>query len=207
MRRRVRMGLAVVASATLAASCNDGPTQPGDGEVVPTESLTFVRFAPGIAPAVDTSFWAVRGETRELRLTLPPEVPGEDGEEFLRFKVDAESLLSDPDGVEYQPGDSVLIRVTLPEDSLFVFHFEPSGLSFSPAHPAELRVDYERANPDYNDDGAENEEDDEFEGDLYLWKQEVPGAPWVRLSTVKVEGLREMEADITSFTGFALAGH
>lgn len=187
--------------------CDDGGTQPDDDDVVPTEELAFTRFAESVTlPVRDTSFVAYYGQEARLELFTAPE-PGEDsGERFLEFRVGPESLLRHPDGSPFQPGDSVVIRVSIPGDA-FVFYFEPSGLVFDPEEPAELEIEYANADPDLDDDGDEDEEDLEFERELSIWKQESAGDPWVRLGSAQVEELDEIEAEITSFTGFALAGN
>ena len=193
-------------AAVLMTGC-DETTEPDPPETVPTEDLVFLRFSETLSlPVRDTTFVARYGEDAELRLFTDPE-PGEDsGDEFFRFTLDNESLLRHPNGSLFVPGDSVVIRVTIPGDA-FVFYFEPSGLVFNPAQPAEMEIDYGNADPDYDDDGDEDDEDLEFELELSIWKQETASDPWVRLGTVQVEELDEVEAEITSFTGFALAGN
>jgi hypothetical protein len=156
-------------------------------------ALAFVRLA-STAPEPetrDTSFWAVSGRGGELEIRFA----GDAGERFLRFRVGGDALLTYPDGRSFAEGDSVRIRVRLDEDSRFVFDFEPSGLRFDPEHPAELEVRYAEADP--ADVGLPDE--------LFLWKQERPDAPWLRLATVRVKDAKEVRARITGFTGFALA--
>jgi hypothetical protein len=156
-------------------------------------ALAFVRLA-STAPEPetrDTSFWAVSGRGGELEIRFA----GEDGERFLRFKVGGDALLTYPDGRSFTEGDSVQIRVRLDEEARFVFDFQPSGLRFDPEHPAELEVRYAEADP----------EDVDLPDELFLWKQEQPDSPWLRLATVRVKDAKEVRAQITGFTGFALA--
>ena len=207
MRITRKAVLVLLGAAALAVACDDEPTRPGEEVVVPPDALTILRLQTGRVPLVrDTSFWAVRGEDRTLVIELPPDVPGDDGEDFLEFRVRQRSLLRYPDGTPFADGDSVEITVSQPEDSLFLFEFGPSGLVFDPREPAELDLDYEHADPDYDDDGDVDSDDDAFEGRMYIWKQETPGGVWVRIGTVRFEELDEVEAELTSFTGFALAG-
>lgn len=191
----------------LMVGCDDEPTEAGRPDVLPEEELVFMRFGESLSlPVRDTSIVAYYGQEARLRLLTDP-LPGESsGEEFFEFRLDNESLLRHPDGSLFGPGDSVVISVSIPGDA-FVFYLEPSGLRFDPAHPAELDIDYGKADPDYDDDGDEDAEDLEFELEMSIWMQESPGEPWQRLGTVQVEELDEIEAEITSFTGFALAGN
>lgn len=201
----MKKAFSVVLAGLVLAGCDDS-TRP-DEKLVPTEELVFARFSETVSlPVRDTSFVAYYGVDTRLELFTDPE-PGEDsGDRFFEFRVGDESLLRHPDGRLFQPGDSVVIRVTIPGDA-FVFHLEPSGLVFDPAEPAELEIDYGEANPDLDDDGDTDEDDLDFERQLSIWKQEAPGDPWRRLGSVQVEDLDEIEAEITSFTGFALAGN
>lgn len=200
-----KAGAATMSALVLVlVSCGDDPTG-GDDLIVEQDALTFVRLAADAAPVVrDTGFWAVRGENRELEIDIP--APDGGTREFLEFQVDAGSLLQRPDGTVFQEGDSVFISVSIAPDSVLV-RFEPSGLRFDPARPAQLEIDYGAADPDLDDDGDIDADDDDFESRLAIWKQERPGDPWLRLGTVQFEDLDEVEADIIGFTGFALAGH
>ena len=197
----------VALAGLLIIGCDDEPTDPDGPDVVPEGELTFVQFGESLSlPVRDTSFVAYYGQEARLQLFTEPSASDDGGDEFFEFRLDDESLLRHPDGTPFQPGDSVVIRVTIPGDA-FVFYLEPSGLVFNPAEPAELEIDYGKADPDYDDDGDADDEDLEFELEFSIWKQETPGAPWQRLGTVQVEELDEIEAEITSFTGFALAGN
>jgi hypothetical protein len=159
--------------------------------------LKVVRFATAVPPLAtrDTSFMAVRGRGVEIKLRYRGERSGEEGDEFLVFKIPGNSLLTYPDGRGFAERDSVRIRLRIDDPTRFLFTFEPSGLRFDPRRPAELQVDYDRAEM----------EDVKLEGQFSLWRQEQADAPWVRLSTARVRELREVKANITGFTGFALA--
>ena len=205
-RRGLRwLGIAgALAVALLGTGCEDGA---GPEEGVDESALEFLRFPADLAPLAtrDTSFWAVAGQDRELILRYRP-LPGEsEGEEFLDFDVSASALLRRPDGGSFVEGDSIEIRVEVAPDGRFLFRFEPSGLQFSPDHPAELEITYLRLDGDLDGDGDVDPDDDAFEDRLQLWKQEAPGEPWFPVGTVKIEELDEVEADILSFTGFAIA--
>ena len=70
--------------------------------------------------------------------------------------------------------------------------------------PAELRVNYEFAHPDYNGDGEVDGDDDDFE--FGWWRQEMPGQGWEKIASARVHDLTEVRAEIDGFTRYALAG-
>ena len=51
---------------------------------------------------------------------------------------------------------------------------EPSGLTFNPAEPAELKIHYDHADHDFNEDGVVNTADDQIKTTLAIWRQELP---------------------------------
>ena len=71
--------------------------------------------------------------------------------------------------------------------------------------PAELKIHYDHANGDLNDDGSVDAEDDSLESTLSIWRQEQPGDPFVRLTSVLSVELDEAEAELTGFSRYALA--
>lgn len=191
-----------LAAMTFACSDSVGPEE-GKTE----EELQFVRFPS--TPEVETlqaSFWAVRGENRELEIRHLPDEPGEEGEEFLEFRVGGSSLLRRPDGSLFDDGDSILITVTLSEDGRFLFDLQPSGLQFDPEHPARLEISYRGVEDDLDGDGDVDQDDDDLEGRLRVWKQERPGEHWFPVGTLHIEDFDEIEGEITGFTGFCIAG-
>ena len=206
MKRRVGWAMLLVALLVLPSGCEDaaGPGEEGMEE----SALTFLRFPPDLQPLVTRvdSFYAVKGDDRELVLRYQPEEPGEEGEEFLEFRVPGDGLLRRPDGTLFAEGDSVLIRVEVAEDGRFLFDFQPSGLVFDPDHAPRLRVTYEAVGGDLDGDGDDDLEDDEFEEDLGLWKQEAPGGLWYPVGVIKLEDFDEIDGEIFGFTGFAIAG-
>lgn len=191
-----------------AAACDSDTTDPGDGPLPDTVSTAALRFAP-LPPEVasqlpgEMRFWAVRGEDRRLEVDVS--IGGGEPEDFLRFDVDDESLLARPDGTPFAPGDSVEIVVRF-DARFFLFDFQPSGLRFDPDRPARLDVDYAPARGDLDGSGTADDGDEEFERRLDLWRQEAPGAPWIRAGTLKLEDDDEIRAEIDGFTGFVLAG-
>jgi hypothetical protein len=182
-------------------ACSDS-TEPDDNDGGVTEGeLKFLRFSSATAVTVrQKSFYAVRGRDRKL------EIDDADGEDFLEFEVRAETLLRRPNGTLFQNGDSVLITVTLDANNRFIVNFEPSGLTFNPADPARLKINYHEADDDIDDDGDHDSEDDRLESLLRMWQQERAGLPWVPLLSFRIDD-DDIEARILSFTGFAMASN
>jgi hypothetical protein len=203
LMRRARVLSFAVAAALAACSDTGGPD---NGGVKPPGELTIIRLPAGSPPIwnpVD-SFYAKKGEDRELRIYFEDEVGGA-GEEYLRLRVDSPSLLSYPDGTPFQVGDSVLITVRVVDPQQIYFEFEPSGLRFNPAVPAQLKIEYAETEGDLDDDGDVDSDDDAIEQVIDLWRQEQAGQDFVKLGAVKIEELDEIEADILGFTRYAIA--
>ena len=183
----------------LLAACDNG-TDPGNG-VVPEGDLVFLRLSsPGAVTVRQASFWAVAGQSRTLVMRYS------DGHELLEFEVRDKSLLRRPNGTAFLPGDSVLISVTLDPNDRYIVFFEPSGLVFNPLEPAHLEINYMQADPDIDDDGDRDLEDDALEAKLRFWQQERTGLPWLALQTLRIDE-DDLETDVLSFTGFAMASN
>lgn len=203
-----RPALRLLAAAMLllfSTSCDDG-TAPIDQRQA--SELNFLRPAADAPEFADTTviFWAKRGEDREVRVRYAPVAGSSDYEDFLNFKVPAEALERHPDGRPIAVGDSVLITVRVADFARMIIEFQPSGLRFSVAHPAELRIHYDHADDDLDGDGDVDGDDSRAETMVSLWRQEAPGQPWFRVTTSKLEiELDSVEADLTSFSGYALA--
>jgi hypothetical protein len=196
--------LSLAALLGAVGSCSDG-SAPNDGTKPPSE-LNVIHVAPTSTPLFNPSetFYAKRGEDREVRIFFQDEVGGQ-GEEYLRLLVNAQSLLALPDGTPVQEGDSVQIGVRVVDPAQMLFELTPSGLRFNPLAPAELKIHYDHANGDLNDDGIVDAEDDSLESTLSIWRQEQPGDPFVRLTSVLSVEIDEAEADLTGFSRYALA--
>jgi hypothetical protein len=200
MRRPIR-SLSALVLASLVACSSDG-TGPGER---PEDELVFLRFA-GTAPPLESAvvtFWAVKGDNREGRVFFL-DSQGRRGDEFVRLKVDAASLLRLPGGAAIAPGDSVLITLVVDPVRLVVTLL-PAGLTFSSSQPAELRIRYDKANPDYNDDGAVDAGDSDVEKRFAIWRQALPGLPFVRLPSARFQEDRRVEANLTEFSRYAIS--
>jgi hypothetical protein len=204
MRRLHPFALTCLALLGGLGACSS-PTSPGDGSKPPA-ALTVVRLAATSPPLFNSpdSFYAVKGQDRELRIFFQ-DPSGAEGEEFFRLRVRQGSLLTRSDGTPFATGDSVLITVRIVDPSKILFELEPSGLSFDPAEPAELKIHYNHADHDFNEDGVVNAFDAQLKAKLAIWKQELPTDPFLRLGSVNVEDLEEINADILGFTRYAIA--
>lgn len=207
----------LLALAPFAFSACDGPTRPGDDSPDPRpertsvaeSELTFVRFAPDAPPLVDTvvSFWAVRGETRRVEIRYEATSSYGQGGICLEFRVGAGALVRHADGRTLQPGDSVHITIRVVNKDYFKFEFEPAGLQFDPASPAELRVWYDWRDRDHNGNGAVDGEDERIDRAFGFWRQEQLLEPWERITTERDETAQKARALIPGFTRYALASN
>lgn len=217
---RFRTSVALLAAGLVGLGCGDGdPTGPESGsDQKTTAELTFLRPAADAPPLLlgdgdgngipDTSFVATSGRDTVIEVFYEdPDQPGTEGDRFLRFELDDASLARYPDdhpgaGAAFQPGDTVTITIEVASDTLLA-NFGPDGLRFSTDDPAELEMRWIRADRDTDGDG--NDDLDETEDRVDLWRQEREDEPWSRTGELKdVDGDR-IRAFIESFTRWALA--
>lgn len=203
MLSRIRQSLALILFAASLASCGDSTAPAGKQ----TDELRFLRLAPDAPPLVTqtVSFMAKTSEDREVRMFFRPR-PGEsDSSEFLRFRVDAGTLSRRPDGSAFAANDSILITITMIGGTDLIFDFQPSGIRFNTLRPARLKIRYENADHDFDEDGDEDDVDLSLEGTFDIWRQETGTQPWFPLGTIRHLEIDEVEADIYGFTNHALA--
>lgn len=208
---RIISVLTITALLTGVAGCADSNGGGGDdGGTLPADSLTFIRLAP-TAPTLcaDTvRFWAKRGIGIEAALVFPE--PGDDcngsTEDFVRLKLDAQSLAAYPDGTPFQAGDSVLITLAWVGNDSILVHLEPTGLVFNPAQPAELKILYNHTDGDFDEDGDSGDSnDDSIENQIDIWRQPTLVDDYTRVGTAKFEDNDEIEAELNGFSRYALA--
>ncbi|HEX6133997.1 MAG TPA: hypothetical protein VFZ24_08535 [Longimicrobiales bacterium] len=181
----------VPVAALLLVACDD-TTSPEDVGGAPE----FARTQAGVEmESAEASFWAVRGQARTLVLRRA------DGTTALEFEVGPNSLVARPDGSEIAANDSIQITVRPIGGDGYVFDFQPSGLRFSTAEPALLRIHYDA---DLNGDGLVGPVDALLESTLSIWIQAAPGLPWLPIPSLRLPG-HVVEGEVTHFTGFALA--
>ena len=187
----------LIALAVATACGGDSPTQIQKT----TGDLHFLKLSTA-APALQSttvSFYAIRGVDSEIRVRF------QNGEDFLRFRVFANSLALRPNGTPIATGDSVLITITITDPTKLAADFQPAGLKFSPSAPARLQFEFGEADKDLNDDGVVNGADASLIPQISTWRQESAGAPWVKVNSVVEIELNEVQASIFGFTGYALA--
>jgi len=200
--RRLKLGL--LAAVTIALACSD-TGGPSSGS--PRAQLNFVRQDSSYKPLLSAqgTFYAKVGEDRRVRLVYQGSTPTDSGAEFLRFEVPTDGLYRKPDGTPFGPTDSILITVTVVNPKQFLFDFQPSGLQFNPSQPARLKVEYHYADPDFNGDGTIDTQDAQIEAMLSLWGREPPDTSWFKTAAVRSVELEEFDADIFSFSQYAVA--
>jgi hypothetical protein len=185
--------------ALLATSCGGGSTAPIVQK--PSSDLHFLQLATS-APALQAtvvSFYAKKGTDSEIRVRFS------NGEDYLRFRVFANSLLQRPDGSAFANGDSVLITIAITDPKKLAADFQPAGLKFSPSNPARLQFEFGEADKDLNGDGVVNATDTSLVPQISTWRQETSGGQWLKVSSVVETEINEVQADIVGFTGYALA--
>ena len=205
MGRHTRWILLGAAIAT--AGCSDS-TGEGGGNGPPT-ALLLSAAAPSLC-ADSTGAWFKKdpaGQDSAIALVFPEVPPDCQGntEDFVRLELKNISLLRYPDGNLIANGDSVFISLKWVGNDSILFELKPTGLQFDPDNPAKLKIEYDEAGDDLNDDGDVDAEDDDVEHRLDIFRQAQPGAPWVPIGTGKIEGSNEIEAKLYGFSRFMIA--
>jgi hypothetical protein len=127
------------------------------------------------------------------------------GDDFLRFRVFANSLLQRPDGSAFATGDSVLITITIKDPKTLDADFQPAGLKFSPLAPARLQFEFGECDGDLNGDGVVNATDTAILPTISTWRQETANGVWLKVSSTVESEINEVQSNIFGFTGYALA--
>lgn len=209
MRHRIPI-LALATLVAAATACSDSTG--GGGGSRPPGQLQVIRLAP-TAPTLcadSVGSWVRRdpaGQDTELALVFPESGVGCGGstEDFLRLKIAKDAIRNRPDGSTIPVGDSIFVSVVWVGNDSILFRLEPSGLTFDPANPADLKIEYGEAGDDLNEDGQVNSADTTVENHLDIWRQEQPGDDFVRVGTGKFEDANEIEAKLNGFSRYAIA--
>ncbi len=207
MNRSSRIVATVLLGSAAGLGCSDTVAPDPPGTTKPPSALTILRLPADAPPLFNDSvaFYAHVGDDAEGFIYFR-NASGGRGEKFARLKLDDQSLLSRPDGTPFGPNDSIRIVMRVTDPKLLQIEMSPAGLRFRPSDPAELRMEYTETDGDLDGDGDDDDDDDdEIERLLSIWRQERPGDPFVKLGTVKTQGLRELKADLLGFTRFAVA--
>jgi hypothetical protein len=189
-RRLIRTALPLL--LTLVA-CSDST---GPAETRPPAQLNILRLSPAAPPllATSTTFQACQGSGAEGRLFFNNGSGGE-GEEFARLTLGNNTLLAKPDGTPFAPNECILITMSVDDPTQVLVHLEPTGLQFSPAAPAQLRLEYSEA------EGV----DSTIVAKIGIWRQETSADPFVRIGSAVIQSLQEVEASLLGFSRYALA--
>ena len=203
-RAAIGLALTIVVSAAIAACDTATPTA---AEQRPTSELRLLTVLP-TAPLLSTttvSFYAVKGRNAGADLWYRARPGRSDSTKMLEFRMGGESLDRRPDGTAFAAGDSVLITITVINPTNLIVDFQPSGLKFSSKDPPRLKMFFGECGDDLDRDGQVTSNDDAIKGQLSLWRQETPTAPWIKLSSLVVKENEEIDALLGGFTGYAVA--
>lgn len=200
----------LVVAALVLAACSDSST--GGDAGIPSSELNVLRL-PVTAPALcadSVGGWfkkTATGGPTEIALEFPEEgsTCNEETEDFLRLRLDRSSLDQRPDGSSINIGDSVFISVKWVGSDSIMFEMKPSGLKFASGHEARLKIEYDKLNGDLNEDGNNDEDDDDIERRLDMYRQEDGDTNWYRIGTIKLEDDDEIEGELTGFSRYMLA--
>ena len=198
--------LVIGALLALGVACSASDTLAPD-EVRPTSGLkllTVTSDAPPLA-ATTASFWAVRGRNADVELWYRARPGRRDSSKFLEFRIPGNALDRRPDGSTIAQGDSIRITVTVRDPLHLIVDFEPSGLRFRSTDPARLRMYFAECGDDLDQNGRVDLEDEDIQQKLSIWRQEAIGLPWIKTASVTVKESREVDADLSGFTGYALS--
>ena len=209
---RRHVGLLAVSLALVTACGTEPVGSPGDLpsatlEDVSDAELHFLRPAPDAPPLAQTSasFYAVRGESRQVRIMYRARPTASDSTQFLRFEVPHQSLVRRPDGTLVAEGDSLLITLTVSDSDRLIVNFEPAGLLFDTDAPARLSMSYAETDDDVNADGVVDALDDELESLFQIWRQEQIGDPFFALASLLNKTREVVSASISGFTNYAIS--
>jgi len=195
-----RLHLRTLVGAALFAGLAACSGNSGGDLTKPGNDLTYLHIAQTAPPLCADSVggWAVKGGTNfELALIFGTiSHPCPDGRDFLRLKIETEGLQSLPNGTPIATGDSVFISVIWAGGDSVLFRLEPSGLVLNPSNPAELRINYGE---------TEESEDENVLRQVAIWRQELPGDPFTRLSSTRHEDSSEFETRLNGFSRYAIA--
>lgn len=170
--------------------------------------LTQAADAP-VLESLEASAYVVRGERQRIRIRYDADPEGPDQDDalvtFVELEFDKQTLLFDPDGARIPVGDSVLVTVSVHPYQLRVT-LEPSGLTFSPARPARLKIKYHHADRDLDgDDGIDIFDELIRKVQLGLWLQDDATGNWSRILDARhSEGSRKIEARLRHFSNYAV---
>jgi hypothetical protein len=196
--------LLIVALAT-GLSCTESTAPDAETERAPTDLrlLAAPHSAPPLA-ATQASFYAVKGRSTGVDIWYRPAAGRSDSTKYLEFRVGSNSLDRRPDGSPIAAGDSVLISLIVTDPTHFIVEFQPSGLKFSAGDQPTLKISFAACGDDLNYDGKIDDTDAAMLSSLALWRQEGPFQPWFKMTSSVTASLKEINAQLGGFTGYAI---
>ena len=193
-------------SVTLAACSSSSAPQMPTVKLAAQLHITLESATAKPLLAKQASFWPKVGEDRVVRLFYQGATAVDTGALLLEFEVPPDGLYRRPDGSAFQPGDSILVTVTVVDTTRFLFVFQPAGLQFNPSNPARLKIEFANANHDFNGDGVIDARDAAIEADsLGVWRRDPPDTLWYRQFAIKFQLPEELDAIVSSFSQYAVA--
>ena len=212
----VRRSLLVLALALSVARCAEQPTavtSPAGPQFLKWtgtpqfNSQTRARRSGAMAmtPPLSleqytVSFWAVRGESRSIRINSSSTIDN-DSHPFLELTT-TDPVFA-PEIGEIAMGDSVLITVSVDTSKIGV-KFEPTGLQFGTA--SQLKIYYGGASGDLNGDGVANEADAQLEQQMLgLWYREYTNDDWSQVPASQSTGEKSFTYALPHFCEYAVA--
>jgi len=146
------------------------------------------------------SFWAVRGESRSIRINYSSSIAN-GSHPFLELTTTDPTFV--PGTGELAMGDSVLITVTVDTSKIGV-KLEPTGLQFG--SPSQLQIWYGGANGDLNGDGIADATDAQLEAQvLGLWYREYSNESWSEVPASQSVGEKSFVYALPHFCEYAVA--
>lgn len=212
----VRRSLLVLALALAVARCAEQPTAvkaPAGPQFLKWtgtpqfNSQTRARRSGAMAmtPPLSldqytVSFWAVRGESRSIRINYSSTIDN-DSHPFLELTT-TDPVFA-PEIGEIAMGDSVLITVSVDTSKIGV-KFEPTGLQFGTA--SQLKIYYGGASGDLNGDGVADEADAQLEQQMLgLWYREYNNDDWSQVPASQATGEKSFTYALPHFCEYAVA--
>ncbi len=224
----VRRSLVVLALTLAVVRCTDQPTALQQSAPVPlqqsAQGLQFVQWAPSVAPqftaispqsnqhgrpgfrtpplSLDTysvSFWAVRGESRSVRINYSSAIDTLT-HPFMQLTVTDPTFA--PGQGDIAVGDSVLVTVNI-DTTKIGLTLEPTGLQFGAR--AQLQIWYGGALGDLNGDGVVDSVDAVIESQvLGLAYRETSNDAWARVPATQSLDDQSFTSALPHFCEFAI---
>jgi hypothetical protein len=201
--RLASLCLAVVATSVLSCTDSTSPDPSDTRDPTDLRLLTAPYGTPSLAKT-QVSFYAVQGKAGGVDIWYHAKPGATDSLKFLEFRVGAGSLATRPDGSAIAAGDSVLITLTVTDQTHFIVDFQPSGLKFSASDQPTLKISFAACGEDLNYDGVVDSRDQGIMDSLSFWRQEAPFQEWHKVSSTLVAQVKEVNAQLGGFTGYAL---